>query len=254
MKKKKKTATKMFNKKLTVLLYINLFIFAVFSKIMTKDEVLKIEYNYKDKDEEHCPDYSNGDYWYLDRCGIEIYCKGDVCSSAIRNDYNNSTVEFPDSNGNMKSYIADVCVWNSDDIRSIDCNDASECNSDSDCLSNKCEKNHCVRNDDVKIEKCQDTFHYHPLTFSYSVDMTCGKPDGYTCKKNSDCASNICDRDDNTCKFQGRDHSLEGISSVVTYMVIIIIVLIIVIIVNCFSRCFKNKSRSSKGDIAANAV
>jgi len=224
---------------------------------MTKDEVLKINLNDFGKyNDTSCPEISNGHYFYLDRCGVEIYCKDNVCSSAIRKDGNNSTVEFPDENGKMKSYIADVCVFNYSSMTSmayeIDCSQAPECKSDSDCLSNKCEKNHCVRNDDIKIEKCQDTFHYHTLTFSSSIDMTCGKPDGYSCKSDGDCASSICDN--NVCRFQGRDHTLVGLSSFFTYSIIILIIIIIAIIACCICCCSKWGKKNSRSAAAANDV
>jgi len=198
---------------------------------MTKDEVLKIDpEDYRKKDENQCPDFSNGDFFYLDRCAFEFFCKDDkTCSSAKISD-NVSTVEFPDAQGNMKSYITNVCV-------SEDCekDDQSKCQMDSDCLSNKCVKNHCYPDEAMKVEVCQDVHKYHLLTFSSSNEMNCGKPDGYSCKSDSDCSSDKCK--DDVCEFQGRDHNLEVIGSILLYAIILIVLAIVGCITCCFCCC-----------------
>jgi len=182
---------------------------------MTKDEVFKINpKDYKIEPGKYedglCPETSNGNFWYLDRCSFEYYCKDDkTCSSVVRTEYN-TTVELPDANGVMTRYNAEIC-----ENENGYCDDSTKCKADSDCLSNKCQNNYCVRNDDVYIEKCQDTYHYHTLIFSSSIDMKCGKPDGYTCKKNKECASDICDN--GICQFQGRRHYFDFLSSILLY-------------------------------------
>ena len=232
----------MYNKKLYALVYLAFLFSTVFGKIMTKDEVLKIKPDdYKDKSKEQCPELSNGDYWY-GRCGFEFYCKDDkVCSSAIRSGHSNSTVEFPDTNGNMKKYIVDIC----DPQKQSDCDYfALKCNSDGDCLSNKCENNYCVRNDNAKIEKCQDIYRYHTLIFSSTIEMKCGKPDGYPCEKNGDCASDTCI--DNVCKYQSSDHKFDMVGSMLLYLCIFIILMVICCISTCIYCCRLRSKKNSK--------
>ncbi|OUM56441.1 hypothetical protein PIROE2DRAFT_65528 [Piromyces sp. E2] len=216
---------------------------------MTKDEVLKIKpEDYEGKKENQCPDFANGDYWYLDRCGFEFYCKDDKTCSSVTRKNNTAYVEFPDANGNMKSLIADIC----DPKSPTECSIVHECKSDSECLTNKCVNNHCAPNDDLKMEKCQDTYHWHTLIFSSSVDMNCGKPDGYSCKSDSDCASDICEN--KICQFQGRDHGLAALDSVVVYACICIGIAILSCIACCVCCCGGSKKNKRSIDSAANTV
>jgi len=235
----------MFNKKLYSFVYLALIFSTIYGKIMTKDEVKKINLDdFKGKEENQCPDISSGYYGYLDRCSVEIYCKDDVCSSATRTGYKNSTVEFPDANGNMKTYIAEI--YDETDT------DTPKCQSDSDCLSNKCVNNYCVRNDDIKLEKCQDTYYYNILFSSSSIKMTCGKPDDYSCKRDSDCASNDCSQ--GLCAFQGRVHNFDFIGSYILYGVILIIAIILACIGCCCCCCKHKNKRSVKATADANTV
>ncbi|KAL6593651.1 hypothetical protein LY90DRAFT_677156 [Neocallimastix californiae] len=228
----------MFNRNLYFLVYITLLFATIYGKIMTKDEVLKIKPDdYADKKDGQCPDFSNGDFWYLDRCGFEFYCVDD--NNCYSSKYENYThyVDIADSNGASKKYIADIC-----DPKDKSCELQGECKADSDCLSGKCENKKCVPNDKVKIEKCQDTFYYNFFTFKYKIEMTCGKPEGYTCIIDSGCASDNCS--DGYCRFQGRDHNLVGVGSIMLYAGIILVLLVICCIGCICCCCRSRKSRS----------
>ncbi|OUM63442.1 hypothetical protein PIROE2DRAFT_61266 [Piromyces sp. E2] len=216
----------MIYKKLGVLVLIIIFFFffsIIDCKIITKNEVLNInpeDYSYKM--ENQCPDISNGDFNYFNRCGFEFFCKDDnTCSQVIRRN-NTAFVEFPDENGNNKSYIADICETGK-------CQNLTKCQSNSECLSNKCVNNHCVRNDEIKIEKCEDVYKSQAIIvyFRAYYDMRCGIPDGYQCKNNFECTSNKCSNE-NICQFQGLDNRLTSTSVTLINIGLILLVVIIV--------------------------
>jgi len=222
----------MFNQKFYTLICLVFLFSSIYGKIMTKDEVLKIDpKDYKGKTEDQCPDFSNGNFFYLDRCAFEFFCKDEkTCSSAVVGDNYVSTVEFPDANGNMKNYTTNVCV-----SENCDKDEESKCLLDSDCLSNICKNNHCYPDESMKIEVCQDVHKYNLLTFKASTEMNCGKPDGYSCSKDSECASSSCT--DDVCEFQGRDHNLEVLGSLLLYAIILIVLSILGCIACCFCCC-----------------
>jgi len=139
----------MYNKKLFSLVNIALLLSSISAKIMTKDEVLKIDTSkYKNigfNNINECPDYSY-DFWERDRCGFSFYCKDDNCASVSF--ANETTIEIPNKEGEIIKYITDTCSLAK--IDSGDC-ESEKCTIDSQCLSNKCIKNHCAFNEDNPI-------------------------------------------------------------------------------------------------------
>jgi len=124
-----------------IFLYIIIYLGLINSnEVISKEDVLKI------KDEYH----------------IRFYCKDDICVHVER-EYDNYFIEFPDINGNVTNYIVYTCTYN--DIELNYCNSIKmingenysvECNNDSECLSNKCYKNHCMYNNETPIVHCDD--------------------------------------------------------------------------------------------------
>ncbi|ORY86438.1 hypothetical protein LY90DRAFT_628908 [Neocallimastix californiae] len=153
---------------LTALLFIILYFqFVDAQRTMSKEDVLKI------KNEEF----------------VSFYCKNDIC---VRTDplYDDKTVEIPDEHGNITTYIVDAC-----NIKAAKENYCSsiECNTDSNCLSNKCVNKHCVHNKEEPMIRCDDIRAPGFLFFKGNLYMHCGKSWGDFCSSNDECSSNRCD-------------------------------------------------------------
>ncbi|ORY76425.1 hypothetical protein LY90DRAFT_630252 [Neocallimastix californiae] len=116
---------------------------------MSKEDVLKI------KDEKY----------------TSFYCKNDIC---VKTDplYDDKTVEIPDEHGNVTTYIVDTC--NIQAAQNNDC-PSMECNTDSDCLSNKCVNKHCVFNNKEPMIHCEDIQGPDFLFIKGELYMHCGK-------------------------------------------------------------------------------
>jgi len=223
----------MYNKKLFSLVNIALLLSSISAKIMTKDEVLKIDTSkYKNigfNNINECPDYSY-DFWERDRCGFSFYCKDDNCASVSF--ANETTIEIPNKEGEIIKYITDTCSLAK--IDSGDC-ESEKCTIDSQCLSNKCIKNHCAFNEDNPIVYCEDAYEYHSLIAKSSTDMFCGNPEGDKCKKDKDCSSKLCDN--GTCLKQYRDHYFDILGTFLVYGIIIFVLIILLCIFCCYKCC-----------------
>ncbi|OUM63445.1 hypothetical protein PIROE2DRAFT_9988 [Piromyces sp. E2] len=204
---------------------------------MTKEEVLRISpREYDDKTADQCPDFSNGDFKV--RCGFEFFCKDDKnCSSAVRRN-NTAFVEFPDEYGNMKSYIADVCKPDKE------CNTV-QCQSNSDCLSNKCMNNYCVSNDLIKIEKCEDLFERLEYVHSSRTYMHCGNGEGYACGNDPECSSYKCRT--NICRLQNRNRKNVPFYKTVIYIIGSVLLFITVFCALFYyrRRCYRKNKNSN---------
>jgi hypothetical protein len=134
---------------------------------MSKEDVLKI------KDEKY----------------TSFYCKNDIC---VKTDplYDDKTVEIPDEHGNVTTYIVDTC--NIQAAQNNDC-PSMECNTDSDCLSNKCVNKHCVFNNKEPMIHCEDIQGPDFLFIKGELYMHCGKAWGDFCSSNDECSSKRCD-------------------------------------------------------------
>ncbi|KAG4090253.1 hypothetical protein H8356DRAFT_1410299 [Neocallimastix lanati (nom. inval.)] len=110
--------------------------------------------------------------------------------------YDDETIDIPDEHGNITRYIAKNC--GEDEIPYGLCH-GMECNTDSDCLSNKCVSKHCVNNEEEPIIHCDDIYTLPRFIIKESSYMHCGSALGYQCQVNDECSSKDCD---NTCSLQ----------------------------------------------------
>jgi len=85
------------------------------------------------------------------------HCKDEFCAS-VNDEYDKYFIEIPDKTGNITNYIVYTCNYDDIEINYCDSgttiydkNYSLECNNDSECLSNKCYKNHCMFNEETPI-------------------------------------------------------------------------------------------------------
>ncbi|KAG4092228.1 hypothetical protein H8356DRAFT_1082390 [Neocallimastix lanati (nom. inval.)] len=201
-----------------ILLYLKIIKSIVTTNADTKEEILKMKDNY----------YTN------------YYCKNDICVGEIHI-YNDNFIDIPDENGNITKYNVGTCTQ--DYIDTDDCN-GSECSEDSECLSNKCYKNHCIFYDETPIVHCSNIYKRRWF-LDPTVYMYCGKAPDDTCNEDNECSSKHCAN--NTCQSQTDGPSdSDGVQSYFEALIIIgvlIIVIIIAIIIGC---CCYNKKKYKK--------
>jgi len=178
------------------------------------------------------------------------YCKDEICTQVVY-DYDDYVMEFPDINGNITNYIVYTCTNN--DIELDKCKDeymiddmifSLICNNDSECLSNKCYKNHCMYNNETPIVHC-DNIYSDKWFLGKSSYMYCGKPPGDSCIENDECSSKNCRK--NECQFQDDGPSdSDGVKTYIEgliFFVILIVLVIIAIVICCcyfYKRIHKN--------------
>jgi len=159
-----------------ILIYIIIYLRIINCKILTKDEVLKMK----------------------DKFYVSFYCKDDIC---VYTDcyYRKPYARIPDKEGNYTKYITYTC--NYEEIELNDCvyefpyNNSLvsvKCTSDSECLSNKCFKNHCVFDEETPLVHCDNIYSAPTLFRKASSYIYCGKAYGDTCKNNDECSSKLC--------------------------------------------------------------
>jgi len=174
------------------------------NKILSKDEVLKI---------------TNEKY-------IDYYCISNICSFSS----NDSFVEFPDENGNLKEYIHSSCNYQN----KSNCN-GEKCTKDIQCLSNKCIDNYCRFNEDIPIIHCEEIPSYNFFHNDYYSYIHCGKLFRENCNTNDECSSMLCGK--GTCSKMTNKYS-DNINSVYSVSIIIIGTFLLLIIACCCS-CYK---------------
>jgi len=178
------------------------------------------------------------------------YCKNNTCVWTNDYEYQKTYIEFPDNNNNVVPYI--VKTFSYDIIKAKKYSDKSckifennieycvyhTCNSDIECLSNKCLDNHCVFNEETPIIHCDDIYKPPFLFKSRSSYIYCGKAFQDTCKNNNECSSKLCTN--NTCGMQldGPSDS-EGFRDTLISEIIIFIIIIIIIIIFITICCYK---------------
>ena len=144
------------------------------------------------------------------------FCKNGFCTQ-VDIDYLKPLVEIPDEKGNLKRYIQKSCNYNklhkcpSGVVRgSSNCTSTNRqtngqinencytdiyisfrCNSDSQCLTNKCIDGYCIFNDKDPCEFCTDIYS-NTLFFGRHSYRHCGKAIGDSCKWNKECGSKKC--------------------------------------------------------------
>ena len=144
------------------------------------------------------------------------FCKNGFCTQ-VDIDYLKPFVEIPDEKGNLKRYILKSCNYNqlhkcpSGVVRgSSNCTFTNRqtngqinencytdiyisfrCNSDSQCLTNKCIDGYCIFNDKDPSEFCTDIYS-NTLFFGRHSYRHCGKAIGDSCKWNKECGSKKC--------------------------------------------------------------
>jgi len=195
---------------------------------MTKDEVLKLKNSF----------YSS------------YYCKDDICAST-HNDYSDYTVDLPDRNGNMTTYLVQTCNYNKAilgkcktkvcfnlDQKEV-CNYYT-CKNDSQCLSNKCVNGACVYNEENPIIHCDSIY---SNIFYEKAYMYCGKAMGEKCNKDKECSAKRCN-DKGYCGMQLDGPSDNRIGGGTGFLIIIILIIIITISC-CIYCCYKKRNRKN---------
>jgi len=153
---------------------------------------------------------------------ISYYCKNNICVLTSYN-YINSYIEIPDKKDNLIKYITDTC--NYDDIIINKCHYITKCNSDNECLSNKCYKNHCMFNNETQIIRCDNIYMGPTLFNERSSYMHCGKPFNEKCNNNNECSSKKCVN--SYCNQQNNGPNESEGMIVMIYLIILIFILII---------------------------
>ncbi|ORX80375.1 hypothetical protein BCR32DRAFT_245688 [Anaeromyces robustus] len=136
---------------------------------------------------------------------ISFYCKDDICVPVEYN-FKQAYISIPDKNGNNIKYICRTCTY---DVKANTCLTPT-CNSNSDCLSNKCFNNNCIFNEETPIVRCDDIYSFNPLLNRRSSYMHCGKPYNNPCNSDDECSSKICSRN-KTCNMQLKGPSEDDI-------------------------------------------
>jgi len=169
------------------------------------------------------------------------YCKDDICIE-VDTQYGKYFIEFPNSNGDITLYNIHICSYDNINIdkctRGFCENDMClylTCNSDIECLSNKCFKNYCVFNENNPVVHCDDIYNKGK---SY---MYCGKAHGDTCEVDYDCSSQKCEMEH--CRKKMKDQYDESTDDEKILPLIIIISLLIIISIVFFYFIFKTKKR-----------
>ncbi|ORX49221.1 hypothetical protein BCR36DRAFT_412741 [Piromyces finnis] len=187
----------------------------------------------------------------------QFYCKNDICTS-INNFYSTYFVDIPDINGNSTSCITYTCIY--ENIDSNKCNDicdvngidySCQCSYDTECLSNKCYKNHCVFNNETPIVHCSDSYS-DKLFLGKSSYIYCGKPPNNPCEQGDECSSKLCMH--NKCESvqdygpsdsNGVQTGIEGSIIFAGIFIIIITLIIIIICCYCCKRRRNNRNQSN---------
>jgi len=214
-----------------IFIYIIFYLKIIKSDVRSKEEVLKLKNQFN----------------------TEYYCKNDICT-LVKSFYNRFFIDIPEINGNNTKYIVYTCEY--EDIKLNKCFDYKyidnikyylNCNNDSECLSNKCYKSHCVYNNETSIDHCIDIYSYD-LFEGGSSYMNCGKPPNDNCKKNDDCSSKYCSKD-NYCIKQNSgpsdsDSTQPLIKLIATIAIITLIIVTIIITIICVFCCYIRKHKN----------
>ncbi|ORX51030.1 hypothetical protein BCR36DRAFT_397246 [Piromyces finnis] len=225
---------------MTNVISCNLYIYIDKNKVLNKTEVLKLKNFY-----------------------ISYFCKNDICTE-VNTNFLKQFVEIPDDKGNIKRYISSACTYQK--LKLNECSNricvsynnekeeckifiSYKCNSDSQCLTNKCIDGMCIYNEENPTEFCTDV--YINSIFGRRSYRHCGKAIGDVCKRKRECASKEC------LKYLG--YSYCGIPSrpsdsdfvtVFAKLLFLTIAIIFIFIILCLGFCIKliikNKNRKIK--------
>ncbi|KAL6588336.1 hypothetical protein LY90DRAFT_517736 [Neocallimastix californiae] len=182
-------------------------------------------------------------------------CRNDVCVR-IDSFYYEPYIEFPDENGNIRKYILpttmreDIAMDESD--YSLKTNEGDrlyfKCNTDSDCLSNKCLNYVCIFNEQTSLTGCNSYTPPRSIFGSGRIYMHCGKLEGARCTTDDECSWDSCREDMNvsTCRWIGfpnfsSRNDQKGVNPVIPIIVGFIIMIMVISIFNgiCCYYCFR---------------
>jgi len=203
----------------------------------------------------------------------QYYCKkdSDICVFTAKF-YEAPYINFPDENGNIKTYIARSCNYDDDLTKCFDGDEYTtretnetvfcsyRCTKDSDCLHNKCmftnqkdssqintpsnslyKRNnitnssvgYCVFNsNNSPVIHCDDIFKYYLWGYFERSYVHCGKPYDDNCKTGEECSSESCNL---TCSPNVEEPSDIGIRTrnIVNAIIIFIGIILIIICLCC---------------------
>ena len=192
----------------------------------------------------------------------EYYCKKntDICV-IITKFYDAPYVNFPDEDGNFKTYISKSCSYNNNLSK---CKDGKEytipetgesvfcsyrCSKDSDCLHNKCmftnqkdlsEINtslpgsfdkpnnttntsigYCVFNEDSPATHCDTIYNSYFYGYFEQSYVHCGKSYSDNCTIDDECSSEYCNTH---CILNSKEPSYDSAKSIINPIIILIII------------------------------
>ena len=211
----------------------------------------------------------------------QYYCKNDsdICVF-IAKFYEAPYINFPDENGNIKTYIAKSCNYENDLTQ---CYDGKEytipktnetvfcsyrCTKDSDCLHNKCmftnqkdssqintpplnslnKRNnitnssvgYCVFNNNSPVIHCDDIFKYYLWGYFERSYVHCGKPYFANCTTSEECSGESCNV---TCGPNVEEPSDKGprARNIINNIIIFITIIVFIICLCCICLCYSKK-------------
>jgi len=205
---------------------------------------------------------------FINKFNLTFYCKNNICVQVNRNILP-LFVEIPDRKGNIKRYITRSYTYDEIKLNKLGTGLCTyfvkekcyirisyQCNSDSQCLTNKCFNNYCVFNEENPTEFC--TAIYINLFFRFSY-IHCGKTIGDICKTDKECGSKHCGlikgikpwRIENYCGLPSNGPSdSDGIEGILNLLFLSSIIFIIYIILYfcfcCVKSIIKNKNKNKK--------
>lgn len=228
----------MVENKFIYLVYLLFLCYTVFCINMKKNDVLKIDI-LKYKNEEDCPDFSNGYDNINKHCTFRFFCRQDDCSSVDNNGY----VQFTNNEGKIEKLNTNICITGNESESPFCFDDKPTCNSNSDCFTNNCSNSTCIINNNAPIIECLDNYYYKSLFLKYKGEIHCGLGQYEKCNKNDDCASKSCGDGNHgdICVNVRWDRSNDKKNDIITKLLILISLLIAIIGSCLFSQNKKHK-------------
>jgi hypothetical protein len=176
------------------------------------------------------------------------FCKNDICVS-MDYLYKKPFIEIPDKNGNINLYISQTYSYEYLKLynpRNKNCYDNTcisfNCNSDSECLYNKCVDNYCMFNDEAPVVHCDNIYLGHRKSYTY-----CGKAYGDICNNDDECSSRICSgKGQSTCNSQTNGPSDSETMPPDSFLYIFYSSCLILIIISIITCCCCYRRRNKK--------
>ncbi|KAL6599991.1 hypothetical protein U3516DRAFT_845148, partial [Neocallimastix sp. 'constans'] len=193
---------------------------------------------------------------------LTYFCKNDICTQ-VNTNYLKLFVEIPDQDGNKKIYIVKTYKYNDLDLKDKSfialapmdlkyiydkknkryskkytyADISFKCTSNYQCLSNKCIDGACIFNEENPIDFCAPIYKFFIFLGRHSY-MHCGKTIGEPCKRNNECGSKTCLKN-NICSSVRYPSDSDGLAEFIIILYTVITIMFISII-SCICCCIKS--------------